>query len=105
MPTHPNNQVKGAGNVHQRSTKNPSRQQVRSTASKGQTSMSSAGGDQLIGFYCLLCGYLPRAENRQPSSAPMCAGAKAGTGKQHEPVRMAPLFLGGDGAGPPRPAT
>ncbi len=52
-----------------------------------------AAGGQLIGFYCLVCGHLLRAENRQPSPAPMCAGSKARTGKQHEPARMEPLFL------------
>jgi hypothetical protein len=50
-------------------------------------------GAQLIGFYCRVCGHLLRAENRQPTPAPMCAGSKARTGKRHEPARMEPLFL------------
>ena len=52
-----------------------------------------AVGAQLIGFYCLVCGHLLRAEHRQPIPAPMCAGSKARTGKQHEPARMELLFL------------
>ena len=52
-----------------------------------------ATGAQLIGFHCLVCGYVLRAENRQPSPAPMCAGSKARTGKQHESTLMQPLFL------------
>jgi len=57
------------------------------------TSTPPVAGGRLIGFHCIVCGYLRRAENRQPSSAPMCAGSKARTGKQHEPARMEPLFL------------
>jgi len=64
-----------------------------------------AAGAQLIGFHCLVCGYLLRAENRPPRLAPMCAGSKARTGKRHEPVRMEPLLLDSDGSGPPRTAT
>ena len=52
-----------------------------------------AAGVQLIGFHCPVCGYLLRAENRQPSPAPLCAGSKARTGKQHESTLMQPLFL------------
>ncbi len=57
------------------------------------TSTPAAPNAQLIGFQCLVCGCLLRAEHRQPSPAPMCAGSKARTGKQHEPARMEPLFL------------
>jgi hypothetical protein len=57
------------------------------------TSTPPAVGAQLIGFYCPVCGYLLRGENHQPSPAPMCAGSKARTGKQHEPARMKALFL------------
>jgi hypothetical protein len=52
-----------------------------------------AAGVQLIGFHCLVCGYVLHAENRHPSPAPMCAGSKARTGKQHESTLMQPLFL------------
>ncbi len=52
-----------------------------------------AAGVQLIGFHCLVCGYVLRAANRHPSPAPMCAGSKARTGKQHESTLMQPLFL------------
>ena len=63
------------------------------SASILSTSTPTASSAQLIGFHCLACGYLLRAENRHPSPAPMCAGSKARTGKQHEPARMEPLFL------------
>jgi hypothetical protein len=52
-----------------------------------------AAGVQLIGFHCLVCGYLIPADEGRPRSAPMCAGSKARTGKQHEPAQMEPLFL------------
>jgi hypothetical protein len=52
-----------------------------------------AAGAQLIGFHCLVCGHLLRAENRHPSSAPMCAGSRARAGKQHEPAQMEALFI------------
>jgi hypothetical protein len=52
-----------------------------------------AAGVQLIGFHCLVCGYLLRAHEGQPVATPMCAGSKARTGRQHEPARMQPLFL------------
>ena len=57
------------------------------------TSTPPAAGGRLIGFYCPVCGYLLRGENHQPSPAPMCAGSKARTGKQHESTPMPPLFL------------
>ncbi|SFT80719.1 hypothetical protein SAMN05660657_03212 [Geodermatophilus amargosae] len=50
------------------------------------TSRQPADGEQ-IGFYCPVCGYLT-AQDRQPASAPTCAGSKARTGKQHEPTQM-----------------
>ncbi len=56
-------------------------------------STPTALGAQLIGFHCLVCGYLLRAENRHPSSAPMCAGSRARAGKQHEPAQMEALFI------------
>ena len=56
-------------------------------------STPTASSAQLIGFHCLACGYPLRAENRHPSPAPMCAGSKARTGKQHESTLMQPLFL------------
>ncbi len=54
---------------------------------------ASAAGVQLIGFHCLVCGSLIRANEGQPVATPMCAGSKARTGRQHEPARMQPLFL------------
>jgi hypothetical protein len=69
------------------------RQFPGTSASILSPSTPPAAGGRLIGFYCLVCGYLRRAENRRPSSAPMCAGSKARTGTQHEPARMEPLFL------------
>ena len=47
----------------------------------------------LIGFHCLVCGYLRPAETSRPP-APVCAGSKARTGKQHEPTPMQGLVLG-----------
>ncbi len=52
-----------------------------------------AAGVQLIGFHCLMCGYVIRANEGQPVVTPMCAGSKARTSRQHEPARMQPLFL------------
>ncbi len=52
-----------------------------------------AAGVQLIGFHCLVCGYVLRASEGQPVAPPTCAGSKARTGRQHEPARMQPLFL------------
>ena len=52
-----------------------------------------ATGVQLIGFHCLVCGSLIRANEDQPVATPTCAGSKARTGRQHEPARMQPLFL------------
>ncbi len=52
-----------------------------------------AAGVQLIGFHCLVCGYVLRANGGQPVATPTCAGSKARTGKQHEPALMQPLFL------------
>ncbi len=52
-----------------------------------------ATGVQHIGFHCLVCGSLIRANEGQPVATPMCAGSKARTGRQHEPARMQPLFL------------
>jgi hypothetical protein len=63
------------------------------SASIVSTSTPPAAGAQLIGFHCLVCGSLLRAQNRQPSPAPMCASSKARTGKQHEPARMQPLLM------------
>jgi len=53
-------------------------------------SRRSAGGE-LIGFYCPVCGYLLAAQDRQPASAPTCAGSKARTGEQHQPTQMRTL--------------
>ena len=62
-----------------------------------------SAGVQLIGFHCLVCGYVLRAANRHPSPAPMCAGSKARTGRQHEPTPMQGLVLGqGESASPLR---
>ena len=63
------------------------------SASILSTSTPPAAGGQLVGFHCLVCGSLLRGENHQPSPAPMCAGSKARTGKQHESTLMQPLFL------------
>jgi hypothetical protein len=52
-----------------------------------------AAGVQLIGFHCLVCGYLLRVAEGRPVATPTCAGSKARTGKQHEPARMRPIFL------------
>jgi hypothetical protein len=62
------------------------------SASIVSTSTPAADG-KLIGFHCLVCGYLLRGETRHPSPAPMCAGSKSRTGKQHEPARMKPILL------------
>jgi hypothetical protein len=69
------------------------RQFPGTSASILSTSTLPADGGRLIGFHCLVYGYLLRGENHQPSPAPMCAGSKARTGKQHEPAQMKPLFL------------
>ena len=47
----------------------------------------------LIGFHCPGCGYLRPAEADRPVPAPLCAGSKARTGKQHEPTPMQALVL------------
>jgi hypothetical protein len=47
----------------------------------------------LIGFHCLVCGFTLRAEGSRPVPAPLCAGSRAGTGKQHEPTPMQALVL------------
>ena len=64
--------------VHRHDAEDPSHQPV---------------GGALIAFYCLVCGYLLAAQDRQPASAPTCAGSKARTGEQHEPTPMQPLLL------------
>jgi hypothetical protein len=81
-------------NLNGYDTEDPHRQSLSGTsASTASTSTPPAAGGQLIGFHCLVCGYLLRAENRQPSSAPMCAGSKARIGKQHEPAQAEALFI------------
>ncbi len=50
-------------------------------------------GGALIAFYCPVCGSLRPAQDRQPASAPTCAGSQARTGEQHEPTPMQPLLL------------
>ena len=57
-----------------------------------QDGTNPAGG-RLIGFWCLVCGYLLPAGGRQPEPAPTCAGSKVRTGRQHEPVRMQALLI------------
>jgi hypothetical protein len=47
----------------------------------------------LIGFHCLVCGFTLRAEARRPVPAPLCAGSRARTGKQHAPTPMQALVL------------
>jgi hypothetical protein len=47
----------------------------------------------LIGFHCLVCGFARPAKDSRPVPAPLCAGSKARTGKQHEPTRMHALFI------------
>ena len=69
------------------------RQFPGTSASILSPSTPPAAGGRLIGFYCLVCGYLRRAKNHQPSPTPMCASSKARTGTQHQPARMEPLFL------------
>jgi hypothetical protein len=54
---------------------------------------TNAAGGSLIGFWCLVCGYLLPAEERQAESAPTCTGSKARTGQQHEPARMQALLI------------
>ena len=63
------------------------------SASILSTSTPPAAGPQLIGFHCPVCGYLRPAETSRPVPAPLCAGSKARTGKQHEPTPMQALFL------------
>jgi len=47
----------------------------------------------LLGFHCLVCGFTLRAEGGRPVPAPLCAGSRARTGKQHEPTLMQALVL------------
>jgi hypothetical protein len=47
----------------------------------------------LLGFHCLVCGFTRRAEGSRPVPAPICAGWRAGTGKQHDPTPMQALVL------------
>jgi hypothetical protein len=47
----------------------------------------------IIGFHCLVCGYLRPAEASRPVAAPLCAGSKARTGKPHAPTPMQALLL------------
>lgn len=63
------------------------------SASIFSTSTPAAVGVQLIGFHCLVCGYVLRSKEGQPVPAPMCAGSKARTGSQHDLARMRPLLL------------
>jgi hypothetical protein len=46
----------------------------------------------IIGFHCLVCGYLRPAEASRPVAAPLCAGSKARPGKQHAPTPMQALL-------------
>jgi hypothetical protein len=62
-------------------------------STSAHTRPAYAAGVQLIGFHCLACGSLIRANEGQPFATPMCAGSKARTGRQHVPARMQPLFL------------
>ncbi len=55
-----------------------------------QSASGEVSGGALIGFHCPVCGYLT-AQDRQPASAPTCAGSKARTGKEHEPTQMRTL--------------
>ena len=50
-------------------------------------------GGALIAFYCIVCGYLLTAQDRQPRSASTCAGSMARSGKRHESTPMQPLLL------------
>ncbi len=63
------------------------------SASTASMSTPPAADAKLIGFYCPVCGYLRSAGGHLPDPVPICAGSKARTGKQHEPVRMEPVFL------------
>jgi hypothetical protein len=47
----------------------------------------------LIGFHCLVCGLARPAEAGRPVPAPLCAGSRARTGKQHAPTPMQALVL------------
>jgi hypothetical protein len=47
----------------------------------------------LIGFHCLVCGYLRPAEASRSMPAPLCAGSKTRTGRQHAPTPMQALVL------------
>jgi hypothetical protein len=46
---------------------------------------------KLIGFYCPVCGFVLPAEGSRPMIAPLCAGSKAATGRQHAPTAVRPL--------------
>jgi hypothetical protein len=47
----------------------------------------------LIAFHCPECGYLLPAQARRPGPAPRCAGSRARTSRQHEPIPMQTLSL------------
>jgi hypothetical protein len=61
------------------------------SASIVSTSTPAADG-KLVGFSCLVCGYLRPAKTRQPAPAPLCVGSKARTGRRHEPTPMVALL-------------
>jgi hypothetical protein len=48
---------------------------------------------KLIGLSCPVCGYLLPAQASRPVPAPLCAGSKARTSKQHEPTPMQALVI------------
>ncbi len=56
-------------------------------------STPSAANAKLIGFYCLVCGYLRSADEHLPGPVPVCVGSKARTGRTHEPAQMEALLL------------
>jgi hypothetical protein len=72
----------------------PQQLALDTSASTVSTGASPAAGGKLAGFYCLVCGYVIPAEECRPVPAPVCAGSRTRTGRQHEPARMAKLRLG-----------
>ena len=71
----------------------PDRQGEHRRQDRDPAGRSGTRPPTLIGFHCLVCGYLRPAEGRLQVSAPMCASSKARTGRQHEPTPMKALFL------------
>ena len=78
----------GSGPVITPDRRGEHRRRDREPAGRGGTRPPT-----LIGFHCLVCGYLRPAETSRPVPAPACAGSTTRTGKQHQPIPMQVLFL------------